>query len=177
MVTAEKTTSRGAEIGTEAAALAEVEALFRYLLSPQRLYPGAALAVYHAGSLVLDLAGGYADTQRGDPVRADTLFSLFSGTKPFASIALLQQIERGKAALDDPVARYWPAFGQQGKQEVLLSHILSHRGGFPTTPPELTPERWGDWEAAIKAIEAMPLEAAPGAVSAYHHLTQQWVCA
>ena len=39
---------------------------------------------------------GYADTQRGEPVGPDTLFPLFSGTKPFASVALWQQIERGQ---------------------------------------------------------------------------------
>ncbi len=158
-------------------ALAEVERLFRAQLSPQRLHPGAALAVYHRGRLVLDLYGGFADTQRGDAVRANTLFPLFSGTKPFASVALLQQIDRGRAALDDPVAAHWPAFGHQGKDRVLIRHILSHRGGFPTTPPALTPERWGDWQFATDAIAAMPLEYTPGATSAYHQLTQQWACA
>jgi CubicO group peptidase (beta-lactamase class C family) len=163
--------------GSHSAALAEVEHLFRAQLSPQRLHPGAALAVYHRGRLVLDLFAGFADSQWGDAVRADTLFSLFSGTKPFASVALLQQIERGQAALDHPVAAHWPAFGQQGKDRVLIRHILSHRGGFPTTPHELTPERWGDWQFATDAIAVMPLDYAPGATSAYHQLTQQWVCA
>ena len=75
------------------------------------------------------------------------------------------------------MAAYWPAFGQNGKERVTLRHVLSHRGGFPMTPPELTRERWGDWEAAMRAIAAMPLEHEPGTVSAYHYLTQQWVCA
>ncbi len=132
--------------------LAEVERLFRAQLSPLRLHPGAALAVYRRGRLVLDLAAGLADTQRGEPVRPDTMFYLFSGTKPLASVALWQQIERGQAGLDDPVADHWPAFGQHGKERVTLRHVLSHRGGFPVTPPELTPERWGDWEGAVRAI-------------------------
>jgi len=159
------------------AGLAEVERLFRAQLDSQRLHPGAALAVYHRGRIVLDLVAGYADTQRGRPVHPDTLFSLYSGTKPFASIALLQQIERGRAALDDPVATHWPAFGRHGKDHITLRHVLTHRGGFPATPAELAPERWSDWEIATAAIAAMPLEYSPGTTSAYHHLTQQWVCA
>src|SRR3954468_21755224 len=91
----------GLERPIEAAKLAEVEGLFRAQLSPLRLVPGAALAVYHRGRLVLDLADGYADTQRGNRVRPDTLVPLFSGTKPFASIALWQQIERGRVRLDE----------------------------------------------------------------------------
>src|SRR5215217_2511162 len=163
--------------GTEHAAFQEVEQRFRECLSPLRLYPGAALAVYQRGRRVLDLSGGYADAQLGETVEEDTLFPLFSGTKPLTAVTLWQQIERGRIGLDDPVAAYWPAFGQRGKDRVLVRHILSHRGGFPTTPPELTRDRWGDWEEAIAAVEAMPLQHEPGAVSAYHFLTQHWVCA
>jgi CubicO group peptidase (beta-lactamase class C family) len=157
--------------------LEAIERLFRTQISPLRLFPGAAVAVYYRGRLALDITDGYADTQHGHRVCSETLFSLFSGTKPFASVALLQQIERGRAALDDPVARHWPAFGRHGKAAVTLRHVLSHRGGFPTTPAALIPPRWGDWETAVGAIAAMPLDHAPGTTSAYHHLTQQWVCA
>ena len=164
----------GSDIISEA--VAEVERQFQAQLSPLRLFPGAALAVYDRGRLVLELAAGYADTQRGERVGPDSLFPIFSGTKPFASIALWQQIERGRLGLDEPVAAHWPAFGQCGKTSVLVRHILSHRGGFPTLPAHVTPDVWGDWELVTTAIAAMPLEHPPG-TSAYHQLTQQWVCA
>ena len=61
------TRSPGTDDGRRA--LVEVERLFHEQLSPLRLHPGAALAVYWQGRLVLDLVGGYADTQRGEPVR------------------------------------------------------------------------------------------------------------
>jgi CubicO group peptidase (beta-lactamase class C family) len=162
---------------TDPGVLCEVERHFRAQLSPLRLYPGATLAVYHREQLVLDLVGGYADTQRGELVDAETLFPLFSGTKPFASVALWQQVERGHLELDEPVATYWPAFGQNGKDRVLVRHVLSHRGGFPTTPAELTPDRWGEREAVLEVVAAMPIEHEPGTVSGYHFLTQHWVCA
>lgn len=157
--------------------LVEVEHRFREQLSPLRLFPGAALAVYLDGRLILDLAGGFGNTQRGEAVGPGTLFPLFSGTKPFAAVALWQQIERGRLDLDDPVAAHWPAFGTNGKEGVLVRHVLSHRGGFPSTPVTLTPDRWGDWEAATAAIAAMPLDDEPGTVSAYHFLTQHWASA
>ena len=158
-------------------ALVEAEQRFREQLSPLRLFPGAALAVYLDGRLVLDLADGFADTQRAEGVGPENLFPLFSGTKPFAAVALWQQIERGRLDLDDPVTAHWPAFGTNGKDRVLVRHLLSHRGGFPTTPRALTPDRWGDWEAATAAIAAMPLDHDPGTVSAYHFLTLHWVTA
>jgi CubicO group peptidase (beta-lactamase class C family) len=166
-----------ASIDINADDLASVERRFRDQLRPMRLFPGATLAVYAGGRLVLDLHGGLADTQRGELVATDTLFPLFSGTKPFAAVALWQQIERGRIDLDEPVAAYWPAFGQLGKDRVLVRHILSHRGGFPTTPSSLLRAEWGDSEVAAQAVAAMPLEYEPGAVSAYHFLTQHWVIA
>jgi CubicO group peptidase (beta-lactamase class C family) len=159
------------------ATLAEVERQFRVQLSPLRLFPGAALAIYHRGRLVLDLVGGLADSQRGAPVCPETLFPLFSGTKPFAAVALWQQIERGRLNLDDPVAAYWPAFGPNGKERVLVRHLLSHRGGFPTTPADLPRVQWGDWQATSRAMAAISLEYKPGTTSAYHYLTQHWACA
>jgi len=155
----------------------DIQERFFTQISPLRLFPGAALAVYCGGRLVLDLVEGFADTQRGEQVAPDTMFPLFSGTKPFAAIALWQQIERGRLLLDAPVATYWPEFGRNGKNRVLVCHVLSHRGGFPTTPTALPRHLWGNWERAIQTIAAMPLEYPPGDVSAYHFLTQHWVCA
>jgi CubicO group peptidase (beta-lactamase class C family) len=171
------TVSAGPASDDAEASLAQVERLFHDQLSPLRLFPGGALAVYVGGKLALDLVGGYADTQRAELVRPDSLFPLFSGTKPFAAVALWQLIERGLLDLDEPVVAHWPAFGRNGKDRVLIRHVLSHRGGFPTTPRELTPERWGEHESVIRAIEAMPLEFPAGSTSAYHFLTQHWVCA
>ena len=74
--------------------------------------------------------------------------------------------------------RYWPAFAQQGKERVLVRHILSHRGGFPTTPPELAAGalgRLGGGDCAPSPPCRWITQ--PGTISAYHMLTQHWVCA
>jgi len=158
-------------------ALSEIGHLFHEQIAPLRLHPGASLAVYAGGKLILDLQAGWADTQRAVPVDSETLFPLFSGTKPLVAVALLQHIERGDIRLEDPVAHYWPEFGQKGKEQVTVCHLLTHRGGFPETPPELPPASWGDPNAVREAIAAMPLAFAPGSATAYHFLTQHWVCA
>ena len=163
-------------VGMDAGALAEVERLFDEQILGG-LHPGAALAVYRHGRLVLDRTGGVADTATGSPVTPDTLFVLFSSTKPLASLAVLQQIDWWRAALDDPVAKYWPGFSAHGKDAVTIRHVLTHRGGFPDTPEELTPERLGDWDAVVRAMEEAPLRFPPGTVDAYHALNHGWVCA
>jgi len=158
-------------------ALAGIELLFREQLSSLRLFPGGALAIYCGTQKVLDVVAGYANTQTGEVVDHQSLFPMFSGSKPFAAVALWQQIERDRIGLDDRVADHWPAFGQNGKGDVLVRHILSHRGGFPNTPDELPPASWSDWDRVTAVLERMPLEYPAGTVSAYHFLTQHWVIA
>jgi CubicO group peptidase (beta-lactamase class C family) len=156
-------------------AIAAIEAILRAQVTEQRLTPGAALAVYANGRLAIDLVVGYADTQRALMLDATSLFPMFSGSKPLGAVALWQQIERGRIALDDHVADIWPAFEQNGKQSVLVRHILSHRGGFPTTPDTLPPADWRDRERVNSVIAGICPEFEPGRVSAYHFLTQHWV--
>lgn len=156
--------------------LDEVRTIFFRQIETGR-QPGAALAVYHRGQLVLDLVAGLADNQQGRRIESDTLFVLFSSTKPLASMSLHLLIERGQIGLDDPVARFWPGFAKNGKEGVTIRHILTHRGGFPDTPSELTPERWRDWDAVVEAMENATPRYAPGTASAYHALNHGWVCA
>jgi CubicO group peptidase (beta-lactamase class C family) len=74
------------------------------------------------------------------------------------------------------VAKYWPEFAQNGKADVTIRHVLTHRGGFPQTPPELTWEKWRDWNAVVRAMEGVRPEFEPGTISAYHALNHGWVC-
>ncbi len=153
----------------------EIGQFLRNQVTEQRLFPGCALAAYRDGELVLNFVEGYADTQAATSVGQETLFPLFSGSKPLAAVALWQQIEAGRIALDDRVADYWPAFGQNGKDAVLVRHILTHQGGFPKTPEHLPLQEWGDLRRVNAVVEALPLEYPPGSVSSYHFLTQHWV--
>jgi CubicO group peptidase (beta-lactamase class C family) len=58
---------------------------------------------------------------------------------------------------------------------VLVRHILTHQGGFPTTPDHLPLQEWGDLHRVNTVIEELHLEYPPGSVSSYHFLTQHWV--
>ena len=156
-------------------ALRVVEEVFNSQIE-NGLHPGAALAVYRHGQLVLDLYGGVADYATGRPVTEDTLFVLYSSVKPFAAAVIYVLMDRGLISLDEPVAKYWPEFAQNGKAGVTVRHILSHRGGFPLTPPELTWDKWSDWEFVMRAVEKAPTVSEPGTVLAYHPLNYGWVC-
>ena len=157
-------------------AVGKVENLFQQQIE-QGLHPGAALAVYRYGQPVLDLCGGEADRDLGWPVADDTMFVLYSSTKPMAAACLHILWERGLLAWDDAVAKYWPEFAQNGKGGVTIRHILTHQGGFPQTPDELTWDKWRDWNAVVKAMEGATPEFEPGTAMAYHPINFGWVIA
>ena len=112
------------------AGLEEVKRVFNRQIS-EGLHPGAGLAVYRYGSLVLDIHGGVADSGTGRRVDDKTMFVLFSSTKPLAGACVYMLKERGRLEWDDPVAKFWPEFGQNGKETVTIRHLLSHQGRLP----------------------------------------------
>ena len=156
-------------------ALRGIEGLFQRQIENGQ-HPGAALAVYRYGKLVLDLYGGLADQSTGRPVTEDTLFVIFSSSKPLAAACLYILRDRGKVDWDEPVATYWPEFAQNGKSGVTVRHIMTHQGGFPTTPPELTWDKWGNWDTVVRAMEEATPVYEPGTVLAYHSRNFGWLC-
>src|SRR4051812_41273292 len=90
---------------------------------------GAAFAAMHEGRMVVDLWGG--DAAPGRPWQDDTLQIIYSGTKGLMAGCVLKLIERGQLALNDPVAKYWPEFEQNGKGTVRVRHVVSHGAGLP----------------------------------------------
>ncbi|MEI6419443.1 MAG: serine hydrolase domain-containing protein, partial [Sphingomonadales bacterium] len=74
-------------------------------------------------------AQGLADVERGVPLREDTIFRIYSMTKPITSVALMMLVEQGKIALEDPVHRYIPEWKNLG---VFVAG--THRTGFQTRP-------------------------------------------
>jgi CubicO group peptidase (beta-lactamase class C family) len=89
---------------------------------------GCQLYASRAGHAIARAALGEA--RAGVPLRDDTLMFWISNTKPVMGVAFGQLIERRLVALDDPVARYLPAFGCAGKEPVTLAHLLTHTAGF-----------------------------------------------
>jgi CubicO group peptidase (beta-lactamase class C family) len=78
-----------------------------------RLHLGAQLYVSRDGNTVGDLAFG--ESREGVAMRPDSLMLWMSSIKPITAVAIAQMWERGKLALDEPVARHIPEFGTKGK--------------------------------------------------------------
>jgi|KNS7250_AmetaT_FD_contig_61_727209_length_2477_multi_3_in_0_out_0_1 CubicO group peptidase (beta-lactamase class C family) len=162
------------EVQMDQKGLDNVKALFNKQID-QGLHPGAAMAVYRHGKLVLDLYGGIANSETNKKVDKDTLFVIFSCTKALAAFCSHIMWSRGMIELGHWMYEYWPEFANNGKEDVEVRHILTHTGGFPDTPPELTPDKMTDWDAAVRAMENAKPKYKPGEVISYHSLNFGWV--
>jgi len=133
---------------------------------------GASAAVFLHGEPVVDLWGGYADEARTRPWERDTITAVFSTTKTMTALCALILADRGELDLDAPVARYWPEFAAAGKEGVLVRHVLGHTAGLPTWEKPLTVEQLYDWPTATGLLAEQAPSTEPGAVGAYHAVTQ-----
>ncbi len=143
-------------------------ALARNLDSGEEL--GASLVLDIDGDIVVDLWGGFCDEGRTVPWSEQTITNVWSSTKTVTSLAALMLVDRGQLDVDAPVARYWPEFAAQGKQDVLVRHILSHASGVSGLDQPAVVEDLYDWTAATSRMAAQAPWWPPGTASGYHAL-------
>ena len=132
-----------------------------------------------------------ADIARGVPLAEDTIFRIYSMTKPLTSVALMMLVEEGRIALDDPVHRYIPDWRNLGvfvagtdktgmqtrplKRPMLIVDLLRHTAGLTYGFQLRTNvdaayrarkigeiEKSGTLDDMIAALANLPLEFSPG---------------
>lgn len=92
--------------------------------------PGAGVAILKDGELVHRAEYGLADAQNGREFDAGTLFRIYSLTKLFSSVAVLQLVEAGKVALADPIGKHVAGLPETWRP-VRVDQLLSHASGLP----------------------------------------------
>ena len=132
------------EVGFDAARLARIPAHFDAYVEDGRL-PGWLALVTRFGRVVHLSCGGLRDLESRCPVGTDTLWRIYSMTKPITSVAAMILYEEGRLALTDPVSRYIPAFADvrvyskgsalkpltvPAQEPVRMWHLLTHTAGL-----------------------------------------------
>jgi len=133
---------------------------------------GASVAVTRDGEPVVDLWAGDANPS-GAPWEEDTIVNVYSTTKTMAGTCVLVLADRGEVDLSAPVAKYWPEFAQNGKEGVLVSHVMSHSAGLSGfDPPVKSSKELYDWDEITSRLAAQAPWWEPGTASGYHAVTQ-----
>ncbi|TAG36688.1 MAG: class A beta-lactamase-related serine hydrolase [Polaromonas sp.] len=176
---------------------ARLLAVLQSEIDRQRL-PGAVVLVARHGKVALYESLGVQDPATGTTMAKDSIFRIYSMTKPVVSVAVMMLMEQGKLLLSDPVARYLPEFASQhvavrddaGKSQTLrparrdatVHDLLRHTAGltyeFMGSLPvhrQYAQARIGSRQRSntefSKALAALPLLADPGSVWEYSRAT------
>ncbi len=122
---------------------------------------GAAVVVRVGGEVVVDLCGGWADSERTRPWRPDTVVDVFSVGKAFAAVTVLSL----GLDLDAPA---W--------QEATLRQVLAHQAGHPAIRAEVPREAIYDWDWIIRELATQEPWWEPGTTHGYHVNTFGFLC-
>lgn len=101
-------------VGLSSERLGRIETFIKDKYIDSGKLPCALTQVWRRGQLAYSSVLGSADVERGLPLKADSLFRIYSMTKPVTSVAFMMLVEEGKVSLDDPVHRFIPAWRDLG---------------------------------------------------------------
>ncbi|MGJ5133019.1 serine hydrolase domain-containing protein [Bradyrhizobium oligotrophicum] len=177
-------------VGMSKAALDRIDAHLRQRYVEAGRFPGTQLMVYRRGKIVHASSLGYADVERKVPVRDDTIYRIYSMTKPITSVAFMMLVEEGKVALDEPVAKYIPEWKNLGvfvagtapafvsrppSRPMLIVDLLRHTSGLTYGFQQRSNvdaayrdakigavEKAGTLQSMIDDLSRIPLEFSPG---------------
>jgi len=127
-------------VGMSSTRLERITATFDQEVAAKRL-PGATVLVARKGKLIYAHAFGLRDPKASDPMQLDTVFRVYSMTKPFVSVGAMMLVEDGVLQLGDPVAKWLPAFKDvkvstpagdvAAARPMTVQDLLRHTAGLP----------------------------------------------
>ena len=129
---------------------------------------GVTVAVDIDGQQVADLWGGFADGARTRPWSENTVVNVWSSSKMVINLAALVLVDRGQLDVDAPVAAYWPEFAGNGKDGVLVRHVMAHTSGVSGWENPMTVQDLCDVDASTASLAGQAPWWEPGTASGYH---------
>ncbi|MFX0055559.1 MAG: serine hydrolase domain-containing protein [Promethearchaeota archaeon] len=132
---------------------------------------GAACCVYYQGEKVVDLWGGIRNEVTGEPWEEDTMVLVWSTTKGLSALAMALAHSQGLLDYDEPVARYWPEFAQNGKGKITVRQLMAHQAGLFAFDELGDKEIIADLDRLAVVLAKQKPAYEPGSQHTYHALT------
>lgn len=137
--------------------------------------PGAQIAVMIDDSLQWSEGFGFANLERGIPVRSTTLFRMASVSKILTAAAVGKLVEQGKLVLDEPITTYLPELPSH-YASITTRHLVSHQSGirhYYGADASSKTEHYNNVDDALAIFVDTPLLFPPG--TDFHYSSYGWV--
>jgi CubicO group peptidase (beta-lactamase class C family) len=135
---------------------------------------GASICINHRGRTVVDMSGGWFDQNRSRPFSSDDLVVFFSCTKAMTALAAHCLVDEGLLDLNSPVSRYWPEYGQNGKEATTVAMMLNHSAGVCGFHEQIRQNGHRDWRYMVERLSVERPFWEPGTRNGYHASTFGW---
>ena len=132
---------------------------------------GSSLAITYQGEVVVDIWAGKRDKAQSLPWEENTIVNVFSSTKNATSLSAYVLADRGQLDFKVPVSEYWPEFAQNGKENILVSHIMSHSSGLPGWDEPVAGNDLYDPDKVAALFETQEPWWEPGTALGYHAIS------
>ncbi len=136
---------------------------------------GATVCATVDGETVVDLWAGHQDKRRTRPWEQDTIVTVYSTTKTMAALVMLMLADRGEIDFYEPVAKYWPEFGQNGKEDIEVRHVMAHSAGLAGTDVDVGPDGLYSQDKMAETLAAQKPWWDDRSQSGYHGMTQGYL--
>ncbi len=120
------------EVGLSSTQLKRIEAATKQNID-DGLMPGAVMLVARRGKIAWVSVQGKRTPDSDDPMKFDSIFRIYSMTKPITSLTLMQLVEEGKLQVSDPVAKFLPEIG---RMKVGTDVVVDGRPALRLSDPE-----------------------------------------
>jgi len=134
---------------------------------------GASCAINVEGKPLIDVWGG-RKKPGGEPWGRDTISIVFSATKGAMALCAHMLADRGELDLNAPITKYWPEFGQNGKEAATVVMTLDHSVGVPHIRQAPKPGGFYDWDYMVDMVAKEAPFWPPGTRNGYHAMTMSW---
>ena len=140
-------------VGMSSERLKRLDATFQKIIDDKEL-PGVTVMIARKGKLVYQKSFGFQDREKSTPMANDSIFRIYSMTKPIVSVAAMMLVEEGKLNLAEPISKYIPEFKDMkvgidsvdangtasfttvpAKRQITVQDLLRHTSGLTYGAP------------------------------------------
>ena len=132
---------------------------------------GCSVTLFFEGKKIIDIWGGWQNSNNCTPWQHDTIVSTFSVSKALVSTLGHILVDKKIIDLDAKVSKYWPEFSNNGKDQILVRQLFSHNCALSFVDEQLKPGDLYDWNIMLKAIENTSPHWLPGTKPSYLNMT------